>query len=101
MATKYFKNIGELIVETPKADRVASLIDSAGDKGKFFSCKFIKKDGSIRDMTCRLGVVKHLRGGERTVPKNYVVAYDVHVEGQGGYRAINPETVLQINGVEV
>lgn len=101
MTTKYFKNIGELIVATPKAESVANLIDKAAEGGKFFSCKFIKKDGSVRDMTCRLGVVKHLRGGDRVLPQNYIVAFDVNADEKGAYRAINPETVLAINGQDV
>ena len=33
--------------------------------GKIFGVSFTKKDGSHRDMTARLGVKKHLKGGER------------------------------------
>ena len=31
-------------------------------KGKFFSVTFIKKDGSVRKMTARLGVRKGING---------------------------------------
>ena len=36
--------------------KLESLIKNS--RGKIFSCDFIKKDGSIRRMTCRLGVTK-------------------------------------------
>jgi hypothetical protein len=35
--------------------------------GKFFNVKFLKKDGSKRSLTGRLGVTSHLKGGENKV----------------------------------
>lgn len=102
--TKVFSNVGDLILTSARAGVAAKMIDDAGANGKFFSVKFVKKDGSIREMTCRLGVKKALRGGERTLPLSYIVAYDVNVQEddkRGGYRAINPETVLEVNGKRV
>lgn len=99
--TKVFTNVGDLIITSARAGVAAKMINDAADGGKFFSVRFIKKDGSIRDMTCRLGVVKHLRGGERTLPKDYIVAFDVNADEKGAYRAINPATVLQVNGKDV
>ena len=32
--------------------------------GKIFSVKFEKRSGGTRDMVCRTGVTKHLRGGK-------------------------------------
>lgn len=62
--------------------------------GKIFTVTFVKKDGSIRTMTARLGVKKHLRGGDCTLPpERYIVAYDLINQG---YRAINKETVLSL-----
>jgi hypothetical protein len=99
--TKVFSNVGDLIITSARAGVAAKMIDDAGSNGKFFSVKFVKKDGSIRQMNCRLGVVKHLRGGERTLPRDYIVAFDVNADEKGGYRAINPATVLAVNGKEV
>jgi len=69
------------------------LIMSTG--GKFFSVVFEKKDKSVREMTCRLGVQKHLKGGESTLTAypQYVTVFDVEKED---YRAINLDTLLQI-----
>ena len=33
-----------------------------GTKGRFFSVKFIKADGTERDMNCRIGVKKGIKG---------------------------------------
>lgn len=64
--------------------------------GSFFSVRFVKKDGSLRDMVCRTGVTKHLKGGE--------LAFDPHERGlivvfemdQEGYRMINVKTLRQL-----
>lgn len=39
--------------------------------GRIFTVTFVKKDGSLREMNCRLGVTKYLKGGE--------LAFDVDV----------------------
>lgn len=64
--------------------------------GKIFSVEFIKKDGTIRKMTCRLGVTKHLKGGELTynaAEKNYLIVYDIKTEN---YRTINLNTLQKL-----
>jgi hypothetical protein len=60
---------------------------------KIFSVEFTKKDGSLRKMVCRLGVKKHLRGGELSYnPEdfNYLVVFDLQSEE---YRTINVNTL--------
>jgi hypothetical protein len=74
-----------------------------GNKGRFFTVDFIKKDGTARTMNCRTGVHKDLRGGECAIPRHmlkgrpYVVVWDMVAEG---YRVFNVETAtsLRING---
>lgn len=61
-----------------------------------FGVTFVKKDGTIRDMTCRLGVKKYLKGGELgfdIVEKGLLPVYDLQSEG---YRMINLNTVTEI-----
>ena len=69
--------------------------------GKFFKVLFVKKDGSLREMTCRLGVKKGLRGGKSTTDHldNIVTVYDIVAKG---YRNINLDTVkyFKCGGVE-
>ena len=72
-------------------------------KGNFFRACFIKKDGTIREMTARFGVKKHLKGGElKYSPEayNYIVVFDVEKEQ---YRTINMNNLifLRYNGKEV
>lgn len=62
--------------------------------GKFVSVSFIKKDGTLRKLVGRLGVVKHLKGGQCTLNrKQYVIIYDVQNEG---YRAVNRDTIQSV-----
>ena len=68
--------------------------------GRFFSVVFIKKDGTTRTMVARLGVKKHLKGGQCTLDKEqYIIAYDME---KGGYRSINRDTIVscKLDGVE-
>jgi len=73
--------------------------------GKIFTAFFYKKDGTLRKMNCRLGVKKHLQGGEylhghgNKYPQ-YVPVYDLKVRG---YRTLNLDTIQSINfrGVEI
>lgn len=71
-------------------------------KGNFFRACFLKKDGTVREMTARFGVKKHLKGGElKYNPEdfNYVVVFDVEKEA---YRTINMDKLifLRYNGKE-
>jgi hypothetical protein len=75
--------------------------DVVGDK--IFYCEFEKKDGSIRKMICRLGVTKHLKGGELTYnPADYnnLIVFDMAVKE---YRTIKFDKLRNIryNGIEV
>ena len=69
-------------------------------EGRFFTCEFIKKDGSTRILNGRLGVEKYLKGGDCTIDRSkFVIVYDVQSKG---YRAVNRETILsvKIDGVK-
>lgn len=62
--------------------------------GKVFGVKFIKKDGSLRDMACRLKVRKGVTGaGRKFEPKDYglVGVYDMN----NGFRMVNTNTVIE------
>ena len=62
--------------------------------GKFFSVSFIKKDGTTRKMTARLGVKKNIKGiGMKYDPseRNLIVVFDIHKKA---YRMINLLTIL-------
>ena len=69
---------------------------------KIFSVEFVKKDGSIRTMTCRLGVKKHLKGGSLNYDAealNYLPVFDLQAND---YRTINISTLrkIKVDGIE-
>lgn len=69
------------------------------NEGKIFSVEFIKKNGELRKMMARLGVTKHLRGGNKNTCDAYdhlVTVFDV-VKGQ--YRNINVNTLISLKGM--
>jgi hypothetical protein len=71
--------------------------------GKFFSAIFVKKDGTIREINCRLGVKKHLKGGQLSYdPEShgYLVVFDVNKKE---YRTINMDRLIMVkfNGKEI
>ena len=71
--------------------------------GKIFSCQFVKKDGSLRKMQCRLNVQKHLKGGVSTtahIPHLITVFEMVMGEQEPRFRNINANTLvtLKVNG---
>lgn len=63
----------------------------------FVTVTFVKQNGEVRTMNCRIGVTKHLKGGvSKLDPNQYVTVYDLKSEG---YRAINRDTILEVKGV--
>ena len=77
-------------------------IMAAGNNGKFFTVRFVKRStGLERVMNCRLGVQKHLKGGEKAYDDRehkLVTVYDMVAKG---YRSIPLESVIDINGIPV
>jgi hypothetical protein len=65
-------------------------------KKNIVSAVFIKKDGSERTITFRLGVKKNLKGGDNKVERldrPYITVFDMQKDG---YRTLNLRTVKQI-----
>ena len=80
---------GEIDLETAKR----LIFDT---KGKIFTVVFIKKDGTERNMNCRLGVKKYLRGGTLRFDAKemgYIPVYDIQAKG---YRMVNSNTIKEI-----
>jgi len=58
---------------------------------KFFTVKFIKKDGTDRIMTCRLDVTKYSKGNSQSAnPDQYIVGWEPATKQ---YRNINIDTL--------
>lgn len=71
-----------------------------GSNGRVFTAEYVKRDGTIREITCRLGVKKHLKGGTlkyNPLDKLLMVVFDMQKKE---YRMINLNTLraLKING---
>lgn len=73
-----------------KREALYDAIMSTG--AKIFTVQFIKKDGELRTMNCRLGVTSYLNGGKATIKNDgnpYVIVFDMQSKG---YRCINLNT---------
>ena len=73
-------------------------IEKVSNKGKIFSVKFIKKDGSERIMTVRKGVKSFLRGGGYNTVSHlpqYMTLFSINDKG---YRNLNLCTLKEIKG---
>ena len=77
------------------AEEVKGVIKNSD--GHFITVKFVKKDGSIRTMNCRIGVTKYLHGGEYKAGKTHPELIPVYDMVAKGYRSINTEKVLEIH----
>ena len=79
--------LGQIIDST----KVKKLVGST-----FFTVTFVKKDGTLRKMNARLGVKKHLKGGEKKYNAedlNYLTVYDLQKKA---YRTINVNTLREL-----
>lgn len=68
-------------------------------EGRIITVTFVKKDGTMRTLNGRIGVIKHLKGGVSTLnPEKFITIYDMQSKG---YRAINRDTIkgVTIGGV--
>lgn len=65
-------------------------------KNKIFSATFIKKNGEKRKIVGRLGVKKHLKGGEKRYDSealDYVTVFDFQKKE---YRTLNLNTLVDV-----
>ena len=77
----------------PSCDELKAMIKSSN--GRFFSCTFIKKDGSMRVMNGRIGCHKGVKGvGRKFQKENLVTVFDAQAKE---YRMINVDTMLTFN----
>lgn len=70
-------------------------------KGRFFKAKFIKKDGTIREMTARFGVKRYLKGvGLKYNPENNnnIIVFDVKLKE---YRTINLDRLIYLKSGDI
>ena len=65
------------------------------NKGKIFSVRFVKKDGTTRFMKCRTGVTAKLKGGELPYDPTSKGLKPVFDLACNNYRMINVNTVYE------
>jgi hypothetical protein len=73
------------------------IINQVSENGRIFSVDFVKKNGELRTMACRLDVKKFLRGGENTTKhiEKYLTVFSVNDKG---YRNVNLATITRVKG---
>lgn len=92
-------------LSTKDKNRVRKLIEST--KGKFFRVIFTKRtNGELREMDCRTGVAKFVKGKEgkgkmyEPQDKDLICVWDLRAyepNGDTGYRSINLRTVKEVH----
>lgn len=81
-------------IDIARSRSLASKLESSNG---FVTVTFVKADGTVRKMNCRMGVTKHLKGGKSTLDAaKYVTVYDMT---KAAYRAVNRDTIIDISGV--
>jgi len=82
------------------------ILNDIGDNGKLFTVRFVKRTtGEERTLNGRLGVKKHLKGGESTTAHDQTLLtiycpneVDSRTGKKGCYRCISLDAVLEIKG---
>ena len=64
--------------------------------GKFFSCSFVKRCGTLRTMQARLGVQKHLKGGEKAFDDAAKGIITVFSTDANGYRSFKVDSLRSL-----
>lgn len=79
----------------PIVTREKILASIKATNGAIFGVEFVKKNGDVRRMTARTGVVKHLRGGSSTTAHkaHLVTVFDT---AKREYRCINLDTIQRL-----
>lgn len=67
--------------------------------GKFFFVRFEKKDGTIREMTCRRKVKAYVKGGGVPASENIIRVWEVAKDRKGAeaYRSFDIDRVIEVH----
>jgi hypothetical protein len=95
-------NIEEVIEDVKTINKLEAYVKILNTKGQIFTASFIKKNGSYRDMNCRLGVVKERTGKGMSYKPLQRLLLPVFDMQKKEYRMINLNTVyyLVIGGIK-
>lgn len=75
---------------------IKSTQSETGKKGKLFTVKFFKRDGSIRTMKARLGLQRNLTGKGLSFDPATKALMPVWSADSQGYRMVNLATVFEL-----
>jgi len=77
---------------------IANEVRKIADEGKFFKVTFIKKDGTVREMTCRSKVHKYVKGTGKPISDGRISLYEMAADGEGAdkYRSMWPSTIKRL-----
>jgi len=78
---------------TIKRNRAIAFLE-AETEGRIFSVYFQKMDGTMRNMVCRRGVTRHLRGGELPYDARSRLLLTVFDVSKHEYRNVNLASVV-------
>ena len=82
--------------EVERIDRLEAYLKILETKGRIFSVGIVKKDGTFRNLVCRLGVTKGVKGtGLRFAPlaKRLMTVYDIQ---KHAFRTVNLQTMFKV-----
>ena len=85
------------MINTKKITLFAAIDIILSIDNQFFTIEFTKKDNTVRSMTSRKEVKKHLKGGNlnyNPAKFNLLPVYDMHKQG---YRMVNLSTLHSLN----
>lgn len=69
----------------------------AAHKGKFFGCTFTKKDGTKRDLNCKIGAVAGHTGENPIAHLAQYVTVTTHENGKMEFKNVNVQTMENLN----
>lgn len=69
----------------------------AQHKGKWFACRFVKKDGSERDLTCHIGAIKGHDGVNPAAHCSEYVTVTTHENGKMEFKNVNLNTMSNLS----
>ena len=85
-----------MMMNTMKQEKVEELIDDM-TTGRIFSVQFVTKDGTVRDMVCRKGVRKGVKGTgagwSQGALKPLRTVFDMH---KAAFRTIPTDRVVRV-----
>lgn len=69
----------------------------AAHRGKFFSTTFVKADGEVRTLNCKIGEIKGHSGLNPVAHMGQYVTVTTHEDGKMEFKNVNVQTMENLN----